>query len=148
MNVAGVVGRVNPPGRECSGRRRAEVLESVLEAARTAPSGINGQTWRFVVVRAADRRARLAAAVPEALRREVSAADVVIVVCGVADRLARRDLGIPFAAIDVANALTHLLLAATAANVAYAWTLAVAEETCRGELDIPADVRVMGLVAL
>jgi Nitroreductase family. len=56
--------------------------------------------------------------------------------------------GSPFAAIDVANALTHLLLAATAANVAYAWTLAVAEETCRGELDIPADVRVMGLVAL
>lgn len=141
---------VTPPDQPNQRRRpigEAE-LTALLDIARAAPSGINGQRWRFVIVGDAARRGRLAAAVPDELAATVRDAAKVVVVCGVPDRISRRDLGIPFAAIDVSNALSHLLLAATAAEVPHAWTRTVAEDRCRRELGVPPDVRLAALVAL
>lgn len=36
-----------------------EVIEQILEAGRWAPSGLNNQAWRFVVVRNKDSKAKL-----------------------------------------------------------------------------------------
>ncbi len=36
-----------------------EVIEQILEAGRWAPSGLNNQAWRFIVVRNKDTKARL-----------------------------------------------------------------------------------------
>jgi nitroreductase len=62
-------------------------LKTVLEAARWAPSWANSQCWRFVVVRQADTRSRLAealASVSDRPNRAIEAirqAPVVIVAC-------------------------------------------------------------------
>jgi nitroreductase len=45
------------------------LLETLLEAAITAPSASNKQPWRFLVVTSADRIARMAAEVREAVER-------------------------------------------------------------------------------
>lgn len=125
----------------------AQVLD-LLSAARVAPSADNLQTWRFVVVRSAEGRTRLATAIsglpPEALEQ----ASVVIVVCGIRTvvRRARREQ--PFALIDVPIALSHLLLRAAEANLPHAWTLDVDEAACRRELGIPGSARVVAAVAL
>jgi nitroreductase len=55
-------------------------LHRILDAGLSAPSGYNLQPWRFVVVRDAERRARLREAAME--QRKVEEAPVVIVACG------------------------------------------------------------------
>ncbi len=148
--VESLVTAVAPPGVVARAGRAISTAEltSLLDAARTAPSGVNGQTWRFVVVAEAERRARLAEAVPPGLAPAVAGAHLLVVVCGVVDRMSRRDLDIPFAAIDVPNALTHLLLAAADVGVPHAWTLEVRDGPCRAELHLPPEVRVTAMVAL
>lgn len=149
---------VTPPNRPAGrfGRLDGATLTTLLDAARTAPSGVNGQTWRFVVVTDPARLARLVDAVP-AFAGAVTGASALLAVCGArgasaqaraAGRTSRKDLGIPFTAIDVPNALVHLLLAGTELGIPYAWTLDVDEDHVRDELRIPADVRVVALVVL
>jgi nitroreductase len=52
------------------------LVDQVLEAARWAPSGLNNQPWRFLVVREADLKSRLAA--HTRYRKVVEGAPVVI----------------------------------------------------------------------
>ncbi len=58
-----------------------EDLETVLEAACWAPSWINTQCWRFVVVRGAELRARLAETTPTRASQAIREAPLVIVAC-------------------------------------------------------------------
>ncbi len=53
-------------------------IEQILEAGRWAPSGLNNQPWRFVVVRNSDLKERLAACTTYA--RVMRAANVLIAV--------------------------------------------------------------------
>lgn len=149
---------VTPPNRPVGqyGRVDDATLTTLLDAARTAPSGVNGQTWRFVVVTEPARLARLIDAVP-AFAGAVTGASAVLAVCGAraesaqaraAGPTSRKDLGIPFTAIDVPNSLVHLLLAGTELGIPYSWTLDVDEDHVRRELRIPAHVRVVALVVL
>ncbi|MGF7184859.1 nitroreductase [Desulfitispora alkaliphila] len=55
-----------------------KLVRELLEAARLAPSGVNLQPWRFVVVKSSESRAKLAKATPLSF---VSKAPVVIVCC-------------------------------------------------------------------
>lgn len=148
--IATLLEAVTPPGTAVTTRAPVDdaAVTALLDAARAAPSGINGQTWRFVAVRDPGRLGRLASAVPAPLRDSVRGASVAIVVCAAPGRISRKDLGIPFSAIDVPNALLHLLLAAAERGLPCAWTLDVGQEECRRELSIPGDVRVTAVVAL
>jgi nitroreductase len=64
-----------------------KTIEIVLEAARWAPSWANSQCWRFVVVRDADTRSKLAEALrsvsdkPNRAIEAIRQAPVVIVAC-------------------------------------------------------------------
>jgi len=153
--IQDIIGRLTPPDRMPPDRTNgvpatvsdAQVLD-LLSAARVAPSADNLQTWRFVVVRSAGRRASLATAAPGLPKEALAGASVVIVVCGIRTvvRRARREQ--PFALIDVPIALTHLLLRAAEAGLPHAWTLDVDEDACRRELGIPHSARVVAVVAL
>lgn len=61
-----------------------EDLQTVLEAARWAPSWANSQCWRFVVVRDGATRARLAETLTvwNPALKAMGQAPVIIVVCG------------------------------------------------------------------
>ena len=58
----------------------ADVVERILDAGRVTPSSQNRQSWRFLVVEDADRRARLAEAVYEP--PNVHTAQLVIAIAG------------------------------------------------------------------
>lgn len=55
-----------------------ELVREVLEAARLAPSGVNIQPWRFVVVKSEEAKEKLMAATPLSF---VTKAPVVLVCC-------------------------------------------------------------------
>jgi len=106
--------------------------ETLLDAARWAPTGGNLQPWRFVVVTAAGRRRELAAA---ALGQVfIAQAPVVIVVCAVPEESARHygDRGRNLYAVqDTAAATENLLLAAARAGLGACWVGAFDEDSVR-----------------
>lgn len=126
---------------------REEVL-ALIAAARVAPSADNLQPWRFITVRAAATRRRIASAVPEALSGSVAGARVVLVACGVRTLVARVRTEQPFVFIDVPIAVTHVLLEARELGLACAWTLDVDEHAVREVLAIPDSVRVVAVLAI
>lgn len=88
-----------------------EKLDRILEAARLAPSGSNRQPWKFVVVRDTETRRRMVGACNN--QAFVAQAPVVIAAVGLMpDRV--MSCGVPGDPVDVAIALEHVALAATA----------------------------------
>ena len=119
-------------------------LERILNAARLAPSGKNGQPWIFIVVKDKGTRKKL---VPACKGQEFMAeAPVVIVACGRED-LAYKKMGgywnsLP---VDIGISLEHLMLAAVVEGLGTCWIGAFIEEDVRGILEIPAEVKIVAL---
>lgn len=138
--------------RRRSVRRYAETpveeakLLRILEAARLAPSWRNGQCWRFVVVRDKETIRRLAKEQPLGyqINRWLSGAPVVVVAC--ADpRFSGQRGDQDFYLVDVAIALEHLVLAATAEGLGTCWIGALDEARVRRILGIPEHIRVVAM---
>lgn len=122
-----------------------EKLEKILNAARLAPSARNSQDWRFVVVTDAAKRAALQAAAAD--QPFVGAAPVVIAACSHTHK--RMNLcGQPYASINVAIALEHIALAATALGLATCWIGSFKPGAVRTILDIPTSIAVVELMTL
>lgn len=115
-----------------------EVLSRLLEAARLAPSAMNYQPWRFIVVRSQEKRDRIARS--GAFGRFLSQAPVAIVACG--------DKGSKYHVYDTCIALEHIVLAATSEGLGSCWIVSYDEETVKGLLKIPDGFRVVAIVSL
>lgn len=122
-----------------------EKLNQVLEAGRLAPSANNRQEWRFVVVRDSETRQKLAEAACG--QWFVAEAPVVIACCSVESEHIMR-CGHPSYAIDVAIAIDHMTLAATALGLGTCWIGAFYEDQVRNILEIPKSIRVVELLPL
>jgi len=122
-----------------------DVLKQVLEAGRLAPSAKNIQDWRFIVVRDIETRAQLVEAA--AGQAFVGRAPVVIVCCSTASTYKMR-CGQPAGTIDVAIAIDHMTLAATALGLGTCWVGAFYADCVHKLLDIPADAMVVELLTL
>ncbi|MCK4519043.1 MAG: nitroreductase family protein [Candidatus Omnitrophica bacterium] len=122
-----------------------EKLKSILEAARLAPSANNRQEWRFVVVRDREKRQSLM----KVARNQVfvGEAPVIIACCAKTDNhlMSCGQLSYP---IDVAIAIEHMVLKAAEEELGTCWVGAFYEEQVKDILDIPADVRIVELLAL
>jgi nitroreductase len=92
-----------------------EQLETLLRAAMAAPSAGNQQPWRFVVVRDAETRARMAEATPYA--GPAGRAPLGIVVLG--DTRGNKHPG--YWVQDCSAAVQNLLLAAHAIGLGAVW---------------------------
>jgi nitroreductase len=118
-----------------------EQIRHLLEAAMSAPSGSNIQSWEFVVVRDPDLKRQLAQT--HTWSHMAIDASVVFVVCG--DELASRHW------IEDASAATqNLLLAVTALGLGAVW-VGIHPDTdreahVRRVLDIPDGIRTLCLV--
>lgn len=121
-----------------------EKLERILDAGRQAPSARNMQDWRFIVVRDAQTRRRLA----EAARNQqfVAQAPVVIAACGTSDLV--MTCGQPAYAIDVSIAVDHMTLAAFELGLGTCWLGAFYEDRVKAILGIPEGIRVVALLPL
>jgi nitroreductase len=120
-------------------------LSRILEAARLAPSGSNRQPWKFVVVRDAETRKQLVSACCD--QDFVGQAPVVIAGVGLMpDR--SMHCQVPGDPVDVAIAMEHIALAATAEGLGTCWIGAFHQDAVRDVLGIPKDAMVIEVMTL
>lgn len=113
-----------------------EKLNYILECARLAPSAVNRQPWRFVVVRSAAKRAALATCYA---REWFAAAPLYVVVCADTNRSWKRAAdGHEFADVDAAIAAEHLCLAAAEQGLGCCWVCNFDPVKCREVLALGA----------
>jgi nitroreductase len=121
-----------------------EKLNTILDAARMAPSARNFQDWRFVVVTDKQTRAKLSVAAAD--QAFVAQAPVVIVCCSNIDHWMR--CGQPTGSIDVAIAMEHIALAAASLGLATCWIGSFYPDEVRKILHIPTHIHVVELLTL
>lgn len=124
-----------------------EVLARVLEAARLAPSGKNGQPWRYIVVKNRETREKLVEACKG--QKFIAEAPVTIIACGY-EKFAYKKMGgywnsLP---VDIGISLEHLILAAETEGLGTCWIGAFIEEDVRKLLEVPEEVKVVALTPL
>ena len=123
-----------------------EQLETLLRAAMAAPSAGNQQPWRFVIVRDADMRARLAEATPYSA--PAGRAPLAIVVLG--DTRNNKHPG--YWVQDCSAAVENLLLAAHAMGLGAVWMgVHPTEDRARAVAEIvgaPEDVVPLCMIAV
>ena len=117
-----------------------EQIETILKAAMAAPSGVNLQPWRFVVVREQSTKEKLAVG----FNKMIAQAPVAIVVCGVTTR----DDGQP----NGNWATENLLLAVEALGLGAVWTACypydVRMDPTIEALGLPEDVKPYCIVPI
>ena len=120
-----------------------EMISRLLEAARLAPSASNRQEWRFIVVRDPATRKQLSKAAMG--QKFVGEAPVVLACCAETDGhvMACGQLCYP---IDVAIAIDHITLCATADGLGTCWIGAFDESQVKEILGLPPQIRVIGLL--
>jgi len=118
-------------------------IESLLEAARLAPSWANTQCWKFVVVSDPEVKQALAKAGNE----WVAHAPVIIAACAdPAKPGAKGDQ--PYYMLDIGIAMEHLLLAAAEQGLGTCWIGWFDEAVARKALDVPDNIRVVAFTPL
>jgi len=120
-------------------------LDLIVEAARLAPSAKNRQEWRFIVIRRADLRDKIAAA---AFREEnVGTAPVVIAACttNIDYMMPNGQYSHP---IDLAVATTFMVIQAEAEGVQSCFITTFDEQEVRDILSVPHRMRVVLLLVL
>jgi len=121
---------------------------ALLEAAVAAPSAGNIQPWRFFVVRSAEARERLSAALHQ---RWAAAAPLVIVVAVDPRPCAARygDRGEYLYAIqDTAAAAENILLAAVDRGLASCWIGAFDQAAVAEAIDAPAPITPVAVLPI
>ncbi len=120
-----------------------EHMEQILEAGRWAPSGANAQPWRLVVVTQKEKLAAISDFCYYKLfkSRHVGEAGAAIVIC--ADPRA----GSETYTIDAAIAGTNMTLMATSLGIGSCWIGAFREEKLKELLHIPAELKIIALIA-
>ncbi|MRR14300.1 nitroreductase, partial [archaeon] len=111
-----------------------EKLLRVLDTGRMAPSARNLQDWKFIVVRDQDKRKMLSEAANG--QPYVEKASAVIVGCATEPENIM-PCGQYCYPIDLAIALDHMSLAATAEGLGSCWIGAFQEDKVKEILDIP-----------
>lgn len=115
-----------------------EDIETIIDAARLAPTGHNRQPWDFVVVTDRDTIAALSVA---AAWMEKAAAVIAVVV----------DPTTTFWLQDSSAAVTSMLIAATALGYGSCWLEGNTqrhEAAFKAQLNVPADKRLTTLVPI
>lgn len=122
-----------------------EKLLRVLDTGRMAPSARNLQDWKFIVVRDQDKRKMLSEAANG--QPYVEKASAVIVGCATEPENIM-PCGQYCYPINLAIALDHMSLAATAEGLGSCWIGAFQEDKVKEILDIPEKIRVVAMLIL
>ena len=121
-------------------------VEYLLECARLAPSAVNFQPWKFVVVESAEKRARLQECY---LREWFREAPLYVVVCADKALSWKRKLdGHDHADIDAAIATEHICLAATELGLGSCWVCNFDADLCSEVLDLEGELYPVAIVPI
>jgi nitroreductase len=103
----------------------SEKLDKIIEAARLAPSAINKQPWRFVIVTDKELIKKIAACLGF-INKWTATAPLLVIGCtakkrNAAQKVADKIIGVDFSVIDVAIALEHMVLEAQESGLYSCW---------------------------
>ena len=125
-----------------------EDIETLLRAAMAAPTAVNFQPWRFVVLNEREQLDALAEHLPYA--KMITQAPLAIVVCG--ETLWMGGNENPFWAQDCSAATQNLLLAAEAIGLGAVWTAAYPDtDRCKAisdALGLPSTVQPLCVIPI
>jgi nitroreductase len=124
-----------------------EEVETLIDAARNAPSAGNIQPWEFIVIRKPEIKHEVAVA--SGNQTFIKEAPVVIVVCA-NENMSGSSYGSRGATLyciqDTAAAIQNILLTAYALRLGTCWVGAFREEEVRKTLGIPEGVRPVAII--
>ncbi len=120
-------------------------LSRILNAALLAPSAANKQPFSLIVVKDEETRQKL----KDAYSQEwFFTAPVIICACALPDNAWKRNDGKAYVDVDVAIAMDHLILAASAEGLGTCWIAAFKPEVVREVLNIPDNMEPLILTPL
>lgn len=120
-------------------------LSRILNAARLAPTAANRQPYSLIVVKDEDTKIRL----KDAYSQEwFFTAPVIICACALPDDAWKRNDGKGYVDVDVAIAIDHLILAASAEGLGTCWIAAFKPEVVKEVLNIPDNMEPLVLTPL
>ena len=122
-----------------------EKLANILEAARLAPSGGNRQSWKFIVIREKEMKAKVA----EACSKQLWMADASVIIVGCWIPMPGRD-DIRLAR-DVTMAMEHIVLAAVNEGFGTCWIGASSRRrvnALRSLLRVPPEVGINASITI
>jgi len=122
-----------------------EKLATVLEAARLAPTAANRQPIQIIVAHTAGRADEISRIYD---REWFAQAPLVICVCAIAEEGWSRSDGKPYADVDAAIAMDHLILAATGVGLGTCWIAAFDPAAAREVLGLPDGVEPVAFTPL
>ncbi len=122
-----------------------EKLDYIMEAARLAPSAVNYQPWSFFILEEKEKVLELS----EAYNRDwFKTAPACIVACGNHQESWKRKDGKDFCDVDVAIAVTHLIMAATEMELGTCWVCNFDKEMCIDMLKLPEHIEPVALIPI
>ena len=114
-----------------------EKLQIVLDAARLAPTAVNKQPFKLIIIKTEGNEDDLRRIYPASWFVE---APIVICACALPDEGWTRRDGKNYSEVDAAIAMDHLILAATSLGLGTCWVGAFDEGAAREILNIPDNV--------
>jgi len=124
-----------------------EKLEQIMTAAQLAPSWRNGQCWKFIVVSDPAKKKELIRGTSLFNQSWMGKEYAVIVGCGNPDKSGSHNEK-HYYLVDVAIAMEHMILAATALELGTCWIGGFEEHKVKTLLEIPDNFCVVALTAL
>jgi nitroreductase len=124
-----------------------DVLSTILNAARIAPSGSNRQPWRFILVTDDMLKQKMISACND--QEFIAQAPAIVVACGQKLPINRGGyMGEMSMLLDVSIAFTHLILAARAEGLGTCWIGSFNNGEIKKLLHIPDEYEVVAATPL
>ena len=122
-----------------------EKILYILECARLAPSWVNKQCWRFIVVKDIETIKELSKT--SIINRWLRKVPCIIVACADPTDSGKNN-NIDYFIVDTSIAMEHLILAATDIGLGSCWIGGFDEEKVKNILQIPNRIRVISLTPI
>ena len=122
-----------------------EKIKKILESARLSPSAANRQQWKFIIIKDKVTREDLVDAANG--QKFVGEAPVLIVACSTESE-SIMPCGQYAYTVDLSIALSFIILEATELELGTCWLGAFNETMVKKILNIPDEIRVVGIVTL
>ncbi len=126
-----------------------EVIRTLLEAVRWAPSAGNLQPWELIVINSKEDRDRLVSVLRN--KEYMRTAPVILIFCADMNRSSERygERGTSLYVIqDTTAAIQNVLLTATALGLGSGWVGDFDEEAIAGLFKLPPNVRPVALIMI
>lgn len=122
-----------------------EMLESLIDIARNAPSWMNKQCWHFIVVKKESLIEEIAST--SITNRWLKRVPSIVIVC--ADPHLSGERGdLSYFLVDAAIAMDHLVLSATDKGLGTCWIGSFDETKLKQILGIPPRIRIVALTPI